>query len=149
MLPRVKLVCTHKAHFFKHSQTNEVVYSLARVTHKCTMALVPRPVVATCISILCRGSMLQHNTQLIFYLLHILSYLQSQAQALVLLNPLAPGASPSQHQLLLWLSDEVVQWKFLGRYLDVDETTIKRIALENQNNIREQCFQMLKAFKNQ
>ena len=97
VLPRVKLVCTHKAHFFKHSQTNEVVYSLARVTHKCTMALVPRPVVATCISILCRGSMLQHNTQLIFYLLHIRPYLQSQAQALVLLNPLAPAASPSRH----------------------------------------------------
>ena len=59
-----------------------------------------------------------------------------------------PLTAPPQ-QLLLWLSDEVVQWKFLGHYLDVDETTIERITLENQNNIREQCFQMLKAFKNQ
>lgn len=59
-----------------------------------------------------------------------------------------PLTAPPQ-ELLLWLSDEVVQWKFLGRYLDVDETTIERIALENPNNIREQCFQMLKAFKNE
>lgn len=59
-----------------------------------------------------------------------------------------PLTAPPQ-QLLLWLSDEVVQWKFLGRYLNVDETTIERIALENPNNIREQCFQMLKTYKSQ
>ena len=59
--------------------------------------------------------------------------------------PLTPPGTP----LLLWLSNEVVQWKFLGRYLDVDEGTIERITLEHQNNIREQCFQMLKVFVQQ
>lgn len=66
------------------------------------------------------------------------------------------GADPSSlpltlppQQLLLWLSNEVVQWKFLARYLEVDETTIDRITLENPNDIREQCFKMLKAFESQ
>jgi hypothetical protein len=40
----------------------------------------------------------------------------------------------------------VIQWKFLGRYLDVKEPDLERISLENQNDIREQCFQMLKRF---
>ena len=55
--------------------------------------------------------------------------------------------TPPPRGLLLWLSGEVVYWKFLGRYLDVEESTIERIALENPNNIREQCFQMLKTFE--
>lgn len=59
-----------------------------------------------------------------------------------------PLTAPPQ-QLLLWLSDEVVQWRFLGRYLGIGETTIERITLENQNNIREQCFKMLKVFEGQ
>ena len=63
-----------------------------------------------------------------------------------------PGAlplTPPPPGLLLWLSDEVVQWKFLGRYLGMEEPTIERIALEDPNNIREQCFQMLKTFERQ
>ena len=31
----------------------------------------------------------------------------------------------------------------------MEEPTIERIALENPNNIREQCFQMLKTFERQ
>ena len=58
------------------------------------------------------------------------------------LLPLTPPPTP----LLLWLSERVVQWKFLGRYLDVKEHDLDRISLENQNDIREQCFQMLKRF---
>ena len=50
-------------------------------------------------------------------------------------------------ELFLWLSDELVHWKFLARYLRLEESLIDRIALENQNNIREQCYKMLLEFK--
>ena len=40
----------------------------------------------------------------------------------------------------------MVQWKFLGRYLDVEENVIERISLENPLDIREQCYKMLQAF---
>ena len=61
---------------------------------------------------------------------------------------LLPTTLPPQ-ALLLWLSEHVVQWKFLGRHLDIQEPVLERISLENPLDIREQCYQMLKAFSMQ
>ena len=64
-------------------------------------------------------------------------------------DPSVLPLTPPPAGLLLWLSDEVIKWKFLGRYLGMEESTIERIDLENPQNIREQCYQMLTTFARQ
>lgn len=46
-------------------------------------------------------------------------------------------------QAMLWLSGKVVQWKFMGRKLKVDEFQLQRIDIENPRDISEQIYQML------
>ena len=45
--------------------------------------------------------------------------------------------------MFLWLSQSLVGWPFIARYLGFAEPTIERIKEENPHNVSEQCFQML------
>lgn len=44
---------------------------------------------------------------------------------------------------LLWLSENMVGWPFVARYLKFAGPVIERIKEENPHNVSEQCYQML------
>ena len=46
-------------------------------------------------------------------------------------------------EAVLWLADHMTSWKFVARYLKVDDAELARIEYNNRNNLREQCFQFL------
>ena len=48
---------------------------------------------------------------------------------------------------LLWLSERIESWKFLARYLKLEEHEIKRIEQDNLHSIAEQRYQMLLTWK--
>ena len=57
-----------------------------------------------------------------------------------------PQSEPQQ-EIILWLSENIVEWKFFARYLTVKEKEIERIEKEHQNDVREQCYQMLRQWE--
>ena len=42
----------------------------------------------------------------------------------------------------MWLTQNVTNWKFLARWLGLQEADVARIETDNPNNNREQCYQM-------
>ena len=56
---------------------------------------------------------------------------------------------PVTQSALLWLSQRVTEWKFMGRKLEVPEYELIKISRENPHNISEQVIQMLYIWKNQ
>ena len=42
----------------------------------------------------------------------------------------------------MWLSDNLVGWPFIARYLGFAEPMIERVKEENPHNVSEQCYQM-------
>lgn len=52
-----------------------------------------------------------------------------------------PDKPPCQ-SIILWLSKRIVKWKFVARYLGLEDYEIDRIVEENRGDITEQCYQM-------
>lgn len=50
---------------------------------------------------------------------------------------------------LLWLSQRIVEWKFLGRRLGLEEYQLSRIEKDNPQSTGEKAIQMLFAWKDQ
>ena len=50
---------------------------------------------------------------------------------------------PCEQQVILWLANKVTGWKFIARWLGLEESDIWRIIEEHPNSVREQCYQML------
>ena len=44
---------------------------------------------------------------------------------------------------ILWLSERIIEWKFVGRYLGLEESDLSRIEQDNAGKMGEQCYQML------
>ena len=44
--------------------------------------------------------------------------------------------------MILWLANKVSSWKFLARWLGLEERDIRRILAEHPDSVREQCYQM-------
>ena len=49
---------------------------------------------------------------------------------------------PCHQDIILWLVDRVTEWKFIGRWLGLEEAVISRIETEHPWSVREQCYQM-------
>ena len=47
----------------------------------------------------------------------------------------------------MWLTLRVTNWKFLARWLGLQESDVSRIEIDNPNNDREQCYQMFLRWK--
>ena len=86
----------------------------------------------------------------------------SGAQTTPTIGPHPPGASagaralgaanaalaglpplPVNQKVFIWLSRNIVQWKFLARYLRVSESDIIAIEHSESGDLQEQCYQML------
>ena len=50
--------------------------------------------------------------------------------------------------MILWLANKVSSWKFLGRWLGLEERDIQRIVAQNSESVREQCYQMFVQWEN-
>lgn len=59
-----------------------------------------------------------------------------------------PLTKPHPH-VILWLSQNVVNWKFFARYLEIKDNDVDRIVIESANSVREQCYAMLKQWRRQ
>ena len=57
--------------------------------------------------------------------------------------PLLTPHKPVHQSAFLWLSERVVEWKFMGRKLELEEFDLERIARENPQQTSEQVYQML------
>jgi hypothetical protein len=55
--------------------------------------------------------------------------------------------TPVSNTSLLWLSQNITEWKFMGRYLGLSEYEITRIRQEQPHDISEQVIQMLFTWK--
>ena len=49
---------------------------------------------------------------------------------------------PPRRSVILWLSKRIVKWKFVARYLGLEDYEIDRIVDENPRDLTEQCYQM-------
>ena len=61
-----------------------------------------------------------------------------------------PGYAPVKtcdQQVIMWLTQRVTYWKFLGRRLGLPENVLSRIEADNPNADREQCYQMFLQWK--
>lgn len=61
-----------------------------------------------------------------------------------------PSALPltePDRDVILWLSENVVDWKFFARYLRLEDKDIERIEKEHANDVREQCYAMLRQWR--
>lgn len=54
-----------------------------------------------------------------------------------------PVNLPVSQDVIIVLAKRITRWKFLARYLDFQEHEIQRIHDEHQNDVQEQCYQML------
>jgi hypothetical protein len=54
---------------------------------------------------------------------------------------------PCNQQVIMWLTQRVTNWKFLGRWLGLPENVLSRIITDNQKSDREQCYQMFLRWK--
>ena len=50
-------------------------------------------------------------------------------------------------KVILWLAQKMTSWKFVARWLQIDENEISRIEAENPKRVREQCYQMFLYWK--
>ena len=63
------------------------------------------------------------------------------------MNPsVLPDKEPSP-SVILWLSDKIVRWKFIGRFLGLENHVLDRIEVENQGDVTEQCYRMLDTWR--
>eukprot|EP00731_Ephydatia_muelleri_P023285 Em0015g868a len=59
-------------------------------------------------------------------------------------DPLASlPCSPVNQTTFLWLCANIVQWKFVARFLGVSESDIAAIEAREPDDLRERCYQML------
>lgn len=49
---------------------------------------------------------------------------------------------PPRRSVILWLSEKIVKWKFIARFLGLEDFEIDRIVEENPRDVKEQCYQM-------
>ena len=61
---------------------------------------------------------------------------------------LLPNKPPHQ-SVILWLSERIVKWKFIARFLGLEEFEIDRIVEENPRDIKEQCYLMFRKWEQQ
>ena len=47
---------------------------------------------------------------------------------------------------MLWLSQTLTGWRFLGRFLGLDESDLQRISYEHEGNFSEQCHAMIQTW---
>lgn len=64
-------------------------------------------------------------------------------QAGVPLPSSLPDIEPDTSDMFFWLSESLVGWPFIARYLGFTEPTIERIREENPRDVSEQCYRML------
>ena len=55
--------------------------------------------------------------------------------------------APCDTKVLLWLVNKVSDWKFLARWLGLQESDITQIEIDNPRSGREQSYQMLLKWK--
>jgi hypothetical protein len=55
--------------------------------------------------------------------------------------------SPCKTRVMLWLAKKVMAWKFLARWLGLQENEISRIEADHPRSDREQCYQMFLRWK--
>ena len=55
--------------------------------------------------------------------------------------------SQCDNRVLLWLVRKVGDWKFLARWLGLQESDITQVEMDNPRSGREQCYQMLLKWK--
>jgi hypothetical protein len=53
---------------------------------------------------------------------------------------------PCDQNVILWLNQRVINWKFIARWLGLSESEVSRIETDHQGD-REQCFKMFMRWK--
>ena len=47
----------------------------------------------------------------------------------------------------MWLTQRITHWKFIARWLGLQDSDVETIATNNPQDVREQCYQMFKKWR--
>ena len=57
-------------------------------------------------------------------------------------------AQPCDQKVIMWLTQRVTNWKFIARWLELEEKEVTRIETDyKREEYREQCYQMFMKWK--